>query len=36
MKNQDFDMDTYVKQRITEIADADERGFAKEDRKSVV
>ncbi len=30
MKNQDFDMDTYVKQRITEIADADERGFAKE------
>lgn len=30
MINQSFDMDTYVKQRIAEISDADERGFAKE------
>jgi len=28
--NQSLDMDTYVKQRIAEISDADERGFAKE------
>lgn len=29
MNNQDFDMDTYVKQRLMEIDDADERSFAK-------
>lgn len=30
MRNQDFDMDTYIKQRLTEITDTDERSFAKE------
>lgn len=30
MRNQSLDMDEYIKQRITEISDADERGFAKE------
>lgn len=30
MNNRNFDMDAYVKQRIKEIADVDERSFAKE------
>ena len=29
MNNQDFDMDTYIKQRLMEIEDTDERSFAK-------
>lgn len=30
MRKQSFDMDTYIKQRLTEITDTDERSFAKE------
>ena len=30
MSAQDFDMENYIKQRLTEIADTDERNFAKE------
>ena len=30
MRNQDFDMNDYIKQRLTEIADTDEKRFAKE------
>ncbi len=30
MRDQDFDMETYVKQRLAEISDTDERGVARE------
>ena len=30
MQDQDFDVEAYVKQRLTEISDIDERSVAKE------